>query len=145
MTATEAETTRKDRDVKYGQDVVLDELPDVEIERRSPLRDKLAEITGDPSMHGKWHMVASYGNKTGAASAAGTLRNKYGNTQSAMGWAFKPIPYEDAESGQIRNSLFASYNPAAITEEGAAAWSKKVKERDAKAKAKAKAAAANGG
>lgn len=144
------EKARKPRDVSYDGELVLDEIPDTP--RRSPLQDRMTEIEADPSLHNKWRMLASYGNKNGAASAANTQRAVKGNSQAAMGWAFKPYAYE-TDDGESRNALMASFNPDAITEEAALAHQKKLKEaklkaaakKREKAKAAAAASASNGG
>jgi hypothetical protein len=104
-TATAAKRTQKPRDVNYTLEIV-DDLPDLDLQRRSPLEDQIAKIVDTPSAHGDTEAVDGY-----------TIRTKR----------------EVADDGsEPRTGLFVRYNPDAIVTGGREDFEKRLADREAR-------------
>jgi hypothetical protein len=150
-TATKRE--QKPRDVEYTLEIV-DDLPDLDTNRRKPLTDQIEKIVATPESHGKFVRMASYANASAASAAANGLRQKYGDKEAVLGWKFVPRRVDDItvqKNGQdvteARTVLFVRYTPEAVVEGEHEAFKARLEERKAKnaqRRAEKKAAEANG-
>lgn len=131
MTEPATRRAQKPRDVDYTLEIV-DDLPDMEVQRRSPLTDQLERIVATPDSHGKFVRIASYANASAASAAANVLRQKHGKTESVDGWTIRPKRSDrtDPETGAIepRTGLFVRYNPDAIVPGAKEEWVLAVKQ-----------------
>lgn len=138
---TDTATTKrvqKPRDVDYTLEIV-DDLPDLDVQRRSPLTDQINKIINTPASHNHFVRIASYANGSAASAAANVLRQKHGDTEAVEGWTFRPrradreITNEDGSTTmEPRTGLFARYNPDAVVPGAKEDWDVRLKERKAK-------------
>ena len=149
MTATTtAKRFQKPRNVNYTL-VVVDDLPEVEVTRRSSLEDNIDKILAADAEgkldRTKFCRIGSYFNGSAASAAANVLRKRHGDRITVDGFAFQTKRAD--EDGEIRTGLFVKYDPEQIVEGEKEAFQQRLKDRAAKTaerRAARKAAAADG-
>lgn len=132
-TATEAAAKRfqKPRDVNYTLEIV-DDLPESELARRSPLEDQIATIVSTEDAHNRFVRIASYANGSAASAAGNQLRKRHGDTEAVDGFTIR-TKREAAENGAPhRTGLFVRFNPSAIVPGGREDFEKRTKAREAR-------------
>ena len=139
-TATEAPAKRvqKPRDVNYTLEIV-DDLPELEVARRSPLEDQIAKIVDTDEAHGRFVRIASYANGSAASAAANQLRKRHGDTESVDGFTIRTKREMDDNGGEPRTGLFVRFNPNAIVPGGHEDFQLRLAEREAKVQARREA------
>lgn len=125
--------TQKPRDVNYTLEIV-DDLPEAEIQRRSPLEDQLDKIVDTPAAHGKWVRIASYANGSAASAAANVLRKRHGDKEAVEGWTVRTKRAD--EDGEVRTGLFVRFNPEGVVAGAREDFDQRMQERRAKLEAK---------
>lgn len=111
---TDTATTKriqKPRDVDYTLEIV-DDLPDIEVTRRSALEDQIDKIVAEERAHGKFVRIGSYANGSAASAAANVLRKRHGDKIAVDG--FEVRTKRTDKDGQPRTGLFVKYDPAQI-------------------------------
>lgn len=152
MTATEPAVKREKapRSVNYTLEVV-DDLPEPQTVRRSPLEDALDAIKANDQFHGKWVKIGEYENGTASSAAANVLRQRHGGSSAVEGWTIqsKRFDKEQADGSKVpMTGLFARYTPDQIVDGARAEWDRKEAERKAALEVerqKREAEAKNGG
>jgi hypothetical protein len=124
---------QKPRNVDYTLEVV-DDLPDLEVQRRSPLKDQISRITNTPGSHGQFVRIASYANGSAASAAANGLRKELGDTEIVDGWTVRTRRSDQEVNGVVepRTGLFVRFNPDAVVPGERDAFNTRMKERAAK-------------
>jgi hypothetical protein len=130
-TATAAKRTQKPRDVNYTLEIV-DDLPDLDLQRRSPLEDQIAKIVDTPSAHGKFVRIASYANGSAASAAGNQLRKRHGDTEAVDGYTIRTKREVADDGSEPRTGLFVRYNPDAIVTGGREDFEKRLADREAR-------------
>jgi|SRR5215510_6634466 len=139
-----AETKRpqRPRDVNYTLEVV-DDLPDLDVQRRSPLEDQIEKIMGEPRVHGKYVQIGDYANGSAASAAANVLRKRHGDKAAVDGFEIR-VRRADRD-GQPRTGLFVKYDPASIIDGERQSFNQRMAAREAKvAERRAEREAENG-
>lgn len=152
MTATEPAVKREKapRSVNYTLEVV-DDLPEPQTVRRSPLEDALDAIKAKEEVHGRWVKIGEYENGTAASAAANVLRQRHGGSSAVEGWTIQPKRFdkEQADGSKLPlTGLFVRFTPDQIVDGAREEWDRKEAERKAaldKARKEREAVAANGG
>jgi len=142
--ASEGKRVQKPRDVDYTLEIV-DDLPDLDVQRRSPLEDQIEKIVSEERSHGKFVRIGSYANGSAASAAANTLRKRHGDKASVDGFDIR-VRRADKD-GEPRTGLFVRYNPDAIVEGAREDFDKRMQQKAdtlAKRRAQADAAEKNG-
>jgi hypothetical protein len=102
---------QKPRDVDYTLEIV-DDLPDLDVQRRSPLEDQIEKIVSEERSHGKFVRIGSYANGSAASAAANTLRKRHGDKAAVDGFDIR-VRRADKD-GEPRTGLFVRYDPSNI-------------------------------
>jgi hypothetical protein len=118
---------QKPRDVDYTLEIV-DDLPDLDVQRRSPLEDQIEKIVLEPRSHGKFVRIGSYANGSAASAAANVLRKRHGDKASVDGFDIR-VRRADKD-GEPRTGLFVRYNPEAIVEGGREDFERRMQARE---------------
>jgi hypothetical protein len=132
-TDTESKRPQKSRDVDYTLEIV-DDLPDLEVQRRSPLKDQISRIMNTPASHGQFVRIASYANGSAASAAANQLRKEHGDSEIVDGWTVRTRRSDREVDGVVepRTGLFVRFNPDAVVPGERDAFNTRMKERAAK-------------
>ena len=131
-----AEATKRfqrPRDVDYTLEIV-DDLPDIEVQRRSPLEDQIDRIVQTPASHGKYVRIGSYANGSAASAAANVLRKRHGDKAAVDGLELRVKRTES--DGVPRTGLFVKYDPEQIIPGERELFEKRLNDREAKVAAK---------
>lgn len=120
---------QKPRDVNYTLEVV-DDLPDLDVQRRSPLEDQIEKIVGEARVHGKYVQIGDYANGSAASAAANVLRKRHGDKAAVDG--FEVRVRRSDKDGQIRTGLFVKYDPQSMIPGEREEFDKRAKAREAK-------------
>lgn len=120
---------QKPRDVDYTLEIV-DDLPDLAVQRRSPLEDQIEKIVEEPRSHGKYVRIGSYANGSAASAAANVLRKRHGDKAAVDGFEIR-VKRADKD-GQPRTGLFVKYDPKSIIEGEREAFEQRLKIREEK-------------
>lgn len=139
MTDVQTNRGQKPRDVDYSLEVLDGDIPDAEIQRRSPLEDQLDKVRESSEYHNKWIRIGSYANGSAGTAAANVIRKRHGDKAEVEGWTIKPKRADDG-----RTHLYVRFTPGAIVEGARAAFEQRMKDRAAKYAAQ-KASRENGG
>lgn len=139
MTDTATKRVQKPRDVDYTLEIV-DDLPDLDVQRRSPLTDQINRVVNTPASHNKFVRIGWYANGSAASAAANVLRKKYGDTEAVEGWTIRAKRSDkevtDEETGAVslepRTGLFVRFNPEAIVPGAKEDFDVRSKEREAR-------------
>lgn len=147
MPETKEKRQQKPRDVDYTLEVVED-LPDIEIIRRSPLNDQIEKILAKDAAgendRSKFSRISSYANGSAASAAANVLRQKLGDKPAVGGFLVATKRY-DTDDGKPRTGVFVKYDPSLIVPGEHELFVKRMEERNRKNQERAaqrKAAAA---
>jgi hypothetical protein len=132
-TATEAPAKRvqKPRDVDYTLEIV-DDLPDLEVQRRSPLEDQIKRIIDTPESHNRFVRIASYANGSAASAAANQLRKRHGDKEAVDGYTVRTKRLATEDDAEPRTGLFVRFNPDAIVPGARDEFDTRMKEREQK-------------
>lgn len=131
----------KPRNVSYELEIV-DDLPEYEITRRSPLEDALDSIREKAEYHDKWVRIGSYDKGTAASAASNVMRQRHGGSAAVEGFVFQAKRYDEvAEDGSKtpKTGLFVKFAPNQIVPGARNAWDKSEIARIAKINDKRKA------
>lgn len=120
---------QKPRDVDYTLEIV-DDLPDLAVQRRSPLEDQIEKIIAEPRSHGKYVRIGSYANGSAASAAANVLRKRHGDRAAVDGFEVR-VKRTDTD-GQPRTGLFVKYDPKQIIEGEREQFEARLKAREEK-------------
>lgn len=127
MPDTATKRTQKPRDVDYTLEIV-DDLPDLDVQRRSPLEDQIEKIITEPRSHGKFVRIGSYANGSAASAAANVLRKRHGDKSSVDGFDIR-VRRADKD-GEPRTGLFVRFNPDAIIPGAREDFEKRMQDRE---------------
>lgn len=134
MPETKEKRVQKPRDVDYTLEVV-DDLPEIAIQRRSPLNDQIDSIVADEEKHGKYVRIGSYANGSAASAAANVLRKKHGDKAIVDGFEIR-VKRTDVEGGVPRTGLFVKYDPSLIVPGEREMFEKRLQAREEKVAAR---------
>lgn len=129
MADTATKRIQKPRDVNYTLEVV-DDLPDLDVPRRSPLEDQIEKIMGESRVHGKYVQIGDYANGSAASAAANVLRKRHGDKAAVDGFEVR-VRRADRD-GQPRTGLFVKFAPEQIIPGEREAFEQRMKAREAK-------------
>lgn len=127
MPETATKRVQKPRDVDYTLEIV-DDLPDLDVQRRSPLEDQIEKIITEPRSHGKFVRIGSYANGSAASAAANVLRKRHGDKAAVDGFDIR-VRRADKD-GETRTGLFIRYNPDAVIPGAREDFEKRMKDRE---------------
>jgi hypothetical protein len=131
QTAEAQKRYQKPRDVNYTLEIV-DDLPDLDVQRRSPLEDQIATIVATADAHERFVRIASYANGSAASAAGNQLRKRHGDSEAVDGFTIR-TKREAAQNGEpSRTGLFVRFNPNAIVPGGREDFERRSKEREAR-------------
>jgi hypothetical protein len=130
-TETPAKRVQKPRDVNYTLEIV-DDLPDLDVARRSPLEDQIAKIVDTPDAHGRFVRIASYANGSAASAAGNQLRKRHGDTEAVDGFTIRTKREVSENGGEPRTGLFVRFSPNAIVPGGREDFEKRMAAREAR-------------
>lgn len=136
---------QKPRDVDYTLEIV-DDLPDVDLTRRSALEDQIDKIVATEEAHGRFVRIGSYANGSAASAAANVLRKRHGDKAAVDGFTVKPARIT-GPNGEPRTGLFVKFDPESIIPGERERFNERLKAREEKVAAKRaerEAAKANG-
>jgi hypothetical protein len=133
MADTATKRIQKPRDVNYTLEVV-DDLPDLDVQRRSPLEDQIEKIVAESRVHGKYVQIGDYANGSAASAAANVLRKRHGDKATVDGFEVR-VRRADRD-GQPRTGLFVKYDPEQIIDGERAEFDKRMKAREEKVAAR---------
>jgi hypothetical protein len=127
MPDTATKRVQRPRDVDYTLEIV-DDLPDLDVQRRSPLEDQIEKIITEPRSHGKFVRIGSYANGSAASAAANVLRKRHGDKSAVEGFDIR-VRRADKD-GEPRTGLFVRFNPDAVIPGAREDFEKRMQDRD---------------